>query len=83
MKRWIWVMVVVLAILHYDFWWWNDSTLLFGFLPIGLGYHGAFSLVCGLCWALVVYFAWPSELEEWANETDAPQAGPFDGGGTL
>ena len=27
--------VAVLFVLHYDFWFWSDGTLLFGFVPIG------------------------------------------------
>jgi hypothetical protein len=56
--------VVLLMVLHQDFWWWNDTTLVFGFIPIGLAYHALIALLAGVAWALVVTFAWPTELEE-------------------
>ena len=62
MKRWIIVTVfVVLAILHQDIWNWDDSSLVFGFLPKGLAYHAMYSLVAATFWALVVKF------EKWAE----------------
>lgn len=63
-----WAFVVILAIVHYDFWYWEDRTLLFGFLPIGLGFQALISLLAGIAWALVVRCAWPAEIEEWASE---------------
>jgi hypothetical protein len=68
---WIWAGVVLLALLHQDFWWWNSRTLVFGFLPIGLAYHAAFSLAAAGLWALACRWAWPDHIEEWANKTDA------------
>jgi uncharacterized protein DUF3311 len=67
MRKTVWVLVVLLAILHFDFWFWSDRTLLFGFLPIGLGYHAGFSIACGFVWLLAVKFAWPEDLEAWAD----------------
>ena len=66
-KRVVWGVVVLLAILHYDFWSWGDATLWFGFLPVGLAYQGLISLAAGVAWALVVRFAWPRDVEEWAS----------------
>ena len=68
MRNLVWVLVVLLAILHFDFWFWDDQTLLFGFLPVGLGFHAGFSMACGVVWFLAVTFAWPSEVEAWADE---------------
>ena len=42
MKGWVWIAVLVLALLHQDFWLWDDATLVAGFLPIGLAYHAAY-----------------------------------------
>jgi len=57
-----------LAILHQDFWWWGDRSLLLGFLPIGLAYHAGFSVAAGVLWALACRWAWPDAIEEWAEE---------------
>lgn len=65
-RRLIWALVIVLAILHQDFWLWDNQSLLLGFLPIGLGYHMLFSLLAGGLWLLALKIAWPVELENWA-----------------
>lgn len=70
MSRFVWGLVLALAVLHYDFWYWDDRTLVFGFMPIGLAYHAGFSLAAGLVWLLAVRFAWPANLEAWADEVD-------------
>ena len=61
-------LVLALAVLHHDFWLWDNSSLLFGFVPVGLAYHGTFSLVAGLTWALVVYLVWPEDLPDDAGD---------------
>jgi len=71
-RAWLWIAVVVLALLHQDFWWWDARTLVFGFIPWGLLYHVLFSLVAGGLWLAAVKFAWPVEIEAWADEVDGP-----------
>ena len=66
--KFAWALVALLAILHYDFWNWDDRSLVFGFLPIGLFYQGLISIGAAASWALVVRFAWPTHIEEWAEE---------------
>jgi hypothetical protein len=61
---------IVLAILHQDFWNWDNSSLVLGFMPVGLAYHAAYSVIAAIFWALVVKFAWPKDLEEWAEGKD-------------
>ena len=68
MKTLVWALVVVLAILHYDFWYWDDQTLVFGFMPIGLFYQALISVAAAIIWAMVVRVAWPGHLEEWADQ---------------
>jgi len=62
---------VILAILHQDFWNWDNANLVFGFMPVGLFYHACYSLVAAFFWYLVMRFAWPQELEDWAEEKDS------------
>lgn len=59
---------VVLAVLHQDFWNWDNKTLWLGFLPAGLGYHALYSVVIAIFWAAVMRFAWPHRVEAWAEE---------------
>ena len=67
MKRFVWGLVVILAILHYDFWYWDDRTLVAGFMPVGLWFQALISVAAGCAWALVVKYAWPKHIEEWAD----------------
>ena len=65
----VWSLFIILFFLHQDFWWWNESQLIFGFMPIGLAYHAAFQLlVLALVAALAIRYAWPHDLEEFAGE---------------
>jgi hypothetical protein len=64
--------IVLLYVLHQDFWFWRDARpLVFGFLPIGLFYHAAFTVASSLALWLLVAFAWPSDLDRaQANDVD-------------
>ena len=71
MRSLVWILALVLAVLHYDFWYWDDRSLVFGFVPIGLAYPAGFSLACGALWFMAVKCACPTHIEEWADhETD-------------
>lgn len=59
---------VVLAVLHQDFWNWNNRDLVFGFIPVGLFYHSFYSVVAAVFWFMVSRFAWPHRTEAWADE---------------
>jgi hypothetical protein len=65
-KRTLLVLVVsAVYLVHQDFWnWTRVEPLLFGFLPVGLWYHAAYSLLASALMWLLVKFAWPNSLEE-------------------
>jgi hypothetical protein len=63
------VAVAALYILHQDIWFWRSSRLVFGFVPIGLFYHGLFSVAASLLMWLLVTYAWPSHLEYEVEQT--------------
>jgi hypothetical protein len=67
------LLVITVYLLHQDCWNWKKvEPLVFGFLPIGLAYHAAYSLVAaGMMWVLVK-FAWPRELD--TLEREEPEA---------
>jgi hypothetical protein len=69
-SKWVWVIFVLLFFLHQDVWFWSDQSLVMGFMPIGLFYHAMFSLAAALLWASAVKWAWPSDIEAWADETN-------------
>ena len=68
MKKGIYILAIALAVLHQDAWLWDDRSILFGFMPVGLAYHFLFSLCSAIVWALAVKFAWPTKWEKWADE---------------
>ena len=56
---------LILFALHQDFWNWRTVyPLVFGFLPIGLAYHDAYTLAAAAWLAVLVKWAWPAHLEE-------------------
>jgi hypothetical protein len=72
---WLTLLVAVVYLLHQDCWNWKQAgPLLFGFLPVGLWYHGAYSLLAAGLMALLVKFAWPRELAQ--LEADSPEDQP-------
>ena len=66
-----WGLVLLAAILHYDFWNWGETSLVFGFMPTGLAYQAGISILACVAWTLVVKFAWPDRVEEWASAGDS------------
>ena len=63
MQKVVWGLVLLLLILHQDFWFWENDTLLFGFMPIGLFFHALISLAAGVTWFLATKHCWPAELD--------------------
>ena len=63
-RRLMWILFAVLVVLHHDWWFWNDGRLMFGFLPIGLGYQIVISIAAGLLWGWAALYAWPDEIVE-------------------
>jgi len=59
MKAAVRAMVVLLIILHQDFWYWDDPTLVGGIVPIGLAFHACLSMAAAFTWFLATKFAWP------------------------
>ncbi|MBT5020257.1 DUF3311 domain-containing protein [Planctomicrobium sp.] len=70
MNKVVWGLVLLLIIIHQDIWFWDDPTLLFGFLPITLAYHAGISIAASITWYLATLFCWPEEvIEESAPES--------------
>jgi hypothetical protein len=66
------VAVVALYVLHQDIWNWRTAyPLVFGFIPIGLFYHGCFCIASALVMWLLVKYAWPTHLEREAEGTQS------------
>jgi len=72
MKYVVWLLVLLLVVLHQDNFLWDDTTLVFGFMPITLLYHMGISVGAAFTWYLATKFAWP--LDE--GETPGPAPTP-------
>lgn len=59
--RLAWALIVLLAVLHQDFWAWDDPTLVGGAVPIGLAWQIGVSVAASGAWLLVTRFAWPTD----------------------
>jgi hypothetical protein len=63
--------VLIVSILHQDVWFFPTARpLVFGFVPVGLAYHAAYSVLAALLMWLLVRQAWPSRLEQEAERHD-------------
>jgi hypothetical protein len=63
-KRFLYALLLLMAVLHQDFWFWSDPTLVAGVLPVGLAYHAVYTLVVALLMWLLSEYAWPVHLEQ-------------------
>lgn len=59
--RIIWIGVIVLIILRQDLWFWNDPSLVFGILPIGLAWQVGISIAAAILWMVAAKIAWPAD----------------------
>ena len=65
------LMVMTVFLLHQDFWNWNKTEpLMFGFLPFGLAFHAAYAVLAAIMMALLVKFAWPTDLDRIESKLD-------------
>ena len=63
----LYITLVVLFLLHNDFWLWDNPKVVLG-LPIGLLYHIGFCAVAAILMTLIINYAWPSHLQD--EDTD-------------
>ena len=70
-KALVWGLFLLMFLAHQDFWWWDDATMVLGFLPVGLAFHALFSIGCAALGWLAIKMAWPHEIEAFA-EADTP-----------
>ena len=60
----LFLLIATVYVLHQDFWNWRTANpLVFGFLPVGLAYHAAYSILASVMMAVLVTTAWPKHLE--------------------
>lgn len=73
-RRLLLVALAALAILHQDFFFRDDPSIVLG-LPVGLTYHFWYSILVAVLMALLVRYAWPRALEEIDDESDGTGGG--------
>jgi hypothetical protein len=56
----IWLLILLLVILHQDFWLWSDGRLVMGVLPVGLAYHIGLTIAAAVTWWLATKLIWPA-----------------------
>lgn len=55
----------VLYVLHQDIWFWRTpEPLVFGFIPVGMAYHAAYTVLIAVVLAVLARAYWPSYLED-------------------
>ena len=58
------LITLLIYLLHQDFCFWRSARpLVFGFLPIGLAYHAAYTIGISFLMLYLVRRHWPSHLE--------------------
>jgi len=73
MKKIVFGIIIMLAVVHQDYWWWDSiDPLALGFIPIGLAYHAGVSIAAALLWAMAIKYCWPQYLEEETESGGAP-----------
>jgi hypothetical protein len=66
--------LVSVYVLHQDFWFWRTARpLVFGFLPVGLAYHAAYTLAISVVMLYLVRRRWPSHLETDLSDPRGPR----------
>ncbi|MFT4640078.1 MAG: hypothetical protein ACI8T1_003403 [Verrucomicrobiales bacterium] len=70
MKKLLTGIAFAMLVLHQDFWLWENTNLMFGFMPTGLVYHACFSIAVAVLAVLAIIFAWPHDLIRWATGED-------------
>ena len=72
-KLLLFLLVALVYAAHQDLWnWRNSDPMIFGFLPVGLAYHAAYSIAAAVTMAILVRFAWPKRLEEQEKASPNP-----------
>ena len=63
--------VLIVYVLHQDFWFWREARpFVFGFRPIGLFYHAAFTIASSVLLLVLARYAWPAHLERGTAEPE-------------
>lgn len=74
MRYVVWLLVAALIVLRQDLWQWDDTTLVWGFMPITLLWQAGISVGASVVWFLATIYAWPTDLiEETKHEVEGAE----------
>ena len=66
------IAVLLLLVLHQDYWQWGNDRLVLGFLPYSMAYHVGISIAAAAIGWLATRYCWPEEDEISTAAHDAP-----------
>lgn len=66
-------LVILLIILHQDNWNWDNTNLVFGFIPVTLFYQMCISFGASVVWFMAIRIAWPDDLD--GEVAESPEQG--------
>lgn len=68
-------LVLVLLVLHQDYWQWDRNEILFGFLPYTLAWNIGLSVITAIVWLFVCTVLWPAEEGVMIDESESGALG--------
>lgn len=68
-------LVLLLIVLHHDYWNWDNRNVVFGYIPVTLFYQVCISVGASATWWLATKIAWPAEIAEDAAHAKADEHG--------
>ena len=83
MRLILWILIAGLILAHQDFWYWHDTTMVFGLVPMGLFYHVCISLAAATVWFIACTFAWPKGIDEFDDENEFESKESVSKGGAV
>ena len=66
------LLVLGLLIAQQDYWQWNRSDLVFGFLPYTIAWHSGVCLATAAVWLFITTACWPKQLERIDEAAEGP-----------
>lgn len=58
-----WLLIPILLLLHQDYWLWEETELIWGFIPAGFFSHLCISVLASVSWLLICIFHWPKFVD--------------------
>ena len=74
-RMWVWIAILALFVLHQDFWFWDRyEPLVFGFMPIGMAWHGLLSILTSIVCFFATKHCFPEEDTDGTSHTGGEES---------